>query len=288
VTDTFTNHFHTTPDGPRLHYRDYPAVGETTGVPVVCLHGLTRNVKDFEDLAPMIAALGRRVIVVSMRGRGRSDFDPQPERYQPLTYAIDLTGMLDALALEKVVFIGTSMGGLITMILASTMPERFAGAVINDIGPEISQIGLDRIMSNVSSRDPAASWGEAERRAKDANLETFPLRTDDQFWQDFARKTWIEMDDGRLRLDYDGAIIDQMGGGDPLPDLWPFFNALKEIPTLSVRGGITDLLTTETVAKMCAAKPDLATVNVPNVGHAPFLTEPEAWAEIKALLGRVA
>jgi pimeloyl-ACP methyl ester carboxylesterase len=264
VTDSFADHFHATPDGPRLHYRDYPAVGEATGVPVVCLHGLTRNVKDFEDLAPMIAALGRRVIVVSMRGRGRSDFDPQPERYQPLTYAIDLTGMLDALALEKVVFIGTSMGGLITMILASTMPERFAAAVINDIGPEISQAGIDRIMSNVSSRDPVANWAEAAQRTKDANLATFPTRTDD------------------------AAIIDQMGGNEPLPDLWPFFNALKDIPTLSIRGGITDLLTTETVAKMRAAKPDLLTVNVPDVGHAPFLTEPEAWAEIEALLGRVA
>ena len=287
MTDTFSDHFHATADGPRLHYRDYPAVGETSGVPVICLHGLTRNVKDFEDLAPMIAALGRRVIVVSMRGRGRSDYDPQPERYQPLTYAIDMTGLLDALGLDKVVLIGTSMGGMITMILASTMPQRIAAAVINDIGPEISQIGLDRIMTNVSSRDPVAGWDEAVRRARDANLETFPRRTDDAFWQNFARKTWIEMDDGRLRLDYDGAIIDQMGGDAPLPDLWPFFNALKNIPTLSVRGGITDLLTRETVDKMRAAKPDLATVNVPDVGHAPFLVEPEAWREIESLLGRV-
>ena len=284
----YSDHFFTTSDGPRLHYRDYDPVGDVRGVPVVCLHGLTRNVKDFEDLAPQIAALGRRVIVISMRGRGLSDFDPQTERYQPLIYAIDVVGLLDEAGLDKAVFIGTSMGALIALIIASQQSQRFAAAVLNDIGPEISSAGLDRIMSNVSSRDPAKDWDEAARRTRSDNQDVFPKRVEDAaFWHDLAHKTWIENDAGQLVYDYDGAIFDQMGGDEPLPDLWPFFEALHQIPTLSVRGEITDLFSQETLIEMKRRKPDLETVEVPDVGHAPFMTEPEAWQALEAFLQRV-
>ncbi|WP_417482394.1 alpha/beta fold hydrolase [Maricaulis sp.] len=288
MSQGYSDHFFATSDGPELHYRDYPAIGPVRGVPVLCLHGLTRNVRDFEDLAPRLAALGRRVIVASQRGRGRSDPDPQPERYQPLTYAIDMIGLLDALAIERAVFVGTSMGGLMMMIIAGQQPHRFAAAVFNDIGPEIASGGLDRIKANVSSRDPVTSWEAAAARSREANLAAFPKRADDQaFWLDFAHKTWVETGDGQIALAYDGAIVDQIDSSAVPPDLWPFWTPFQTIPTLLVRGGISDLLAPETVAEMKRLKPDLGFVEVPDVGHAPFMTEPEAWAAIENFITHV-
>ncbi|MBR9825192.1 MAG: alpha/beta hydrolase [Alphaproteobacteria bacterium] len=284
----FSDGFFTTADDLRLHYRDYPAQGGETGLPVVCLHGLTRNVKDFEELAPQIAALGRRVLVVSQRGRGQSDYDPQAERYQPATYAADMIGFLEGLSLEKAVFVGTSMGGIITMVVNALRPDLVASAVINDIGAEINEAGLDRIRQNVSSRDPVKSWDEAAERAKASNLEAFPLREGDaEFWDNFGRKVFVARDDGLLHLDYDGAITSKIDSTDA-PKLWDFWMpAFEGKPVLLIRGGITDLLTPETVAEMKARKPDMDFAEVPNVGHAPFMTEPEAWTAIKAFMERV-
>jgi len=289
MTDaSFTDHFFTTADGPRIHWCDYPAVGAETGLPVICLHGLTRNVRDFEDLAPMIAAKGRRVISISARGRGQSDPDPVAARYQPLTYAGDVIALLASIGLSRAVFVGTSMGGLMTFIIASLQPSLVAAAVINDIGPEIATEGLDRIKSNVSSREPATSWAEAAARTRLSNLAAFPKRdTDMAFWEDFAHKTWVEREDGSIALAYDGALVDQVDDGAALPDLWAFWTPFADIPTLVVRGGISDLLTPETVAEMKRRKPDLISVEVPDVGHAPFITEPEAWAAVEAFLDRV-
>lgn len=288
MSQGYSDHFFATADGPRLHYRDYPAVGGARSVPILCLHGLTRNVSDFEGLAPRLAALGRRVIVASQRGRGSSDRDPQAERYQPLTYAGDMIGLLDALKIDRAVFVGTSMGGLMTMIIAATQPDRLAAAVLNDIGPEIATAGLDRIKANVASRDPVATWDDAAARSREANLAAFPKRADDrEFWLDFAHKTWVELGDGRIGLAYDGAIVDQIDGSAVPPDMWPFWEPFNRFPTLLVRGGISDLLTAETAAEMRRRKPDLDFVEVPDVGHAPFMTEPEAWAAIEAFIQRV-
>lgn len=288
TTGMFSDRFFTNSDGLRIHYRDYPAQGPAGGVPVLCLHGLTRNVKDFEDLAPMIAAKGRRVIVASQRGRGRSDPDPQIERYTPPVYAADMLGLLDDLGIERAVFVGTSMGGLITMMVAGLQPQRIAAAVLNDIGPSISAPGLERIQQNTSSREPAADWDEAAARTREANLAAFPKRAGDgAFWRDFAKKTWIETADGQVALDYDGGIIQMIGGDAEVPDIWEYWEPFAAIPTLLVRGGISDLLSPATVAEMKRRKPDLDFAEVPDVGHAPFMTEPEAWAKIEEFLDRV-
>jgi pimeloyl-ACP methyl ester carboxylesterase len=288
MSQDYSDHFFTTADGPRLHYRDYAAVGETRGLPILCLHGLTRNVRDFEELAPRLAALGRRVIIASQRGRGRSDPDPKVERYQPLTYASDMIGLLDALKIDRAVFIGTSMGGLMTMIIAAHQPQRVAAAVINDIGAEISAIGLDRIKANIASRDPVKTWDEAAARSREANLAAFPERADDTaFWLDFARKTWTETGDGHIALAYDGAIVDQIDSSAVPPDMWPFWEPFRAIPVLLIRGGISDLLTAETAAEMKRRKPDLDFVEIPDIGHAPFMVEPEAWNAIEAFIARV-
>ena len=284
----FQDHFFTNTDGLRIHYRDYPAQGPVKGVPVLCLHGLTRNVTDFEELAPMIAAKGRRVIVASQRGRGQSDPDPQTDRYTPQVYATDMIGLLDSLDIKRAVFVGTSMGGLMTFVVASVQPQRIAAAVINDIGPSISRAGLERIQQNTSSREPAANWDEAAARTRDGNLAAFPRMADDEdFWLDFARKTWVDTEDGKVALAYDGGIIQMIDGDEPLPDMWEVWTCFLDIPTLVVRGGISDLLSEETLAEMKRRKPDLETATVPDVGHAPFMTEPEAWVAVSALLDRV-
>lgn len=282
MPEAFTDGFFTTADGPKIHYRDYAPVGAVTGVPVLCLHGLTRNVKDFEDLAPLLAGMGRRVIVASQRGRGLSDPDPVVERYHPLTYSIDMLGLLTELDIPKAVFVGTSMGGLMTMIIASQNPESLAGAVLNDIGPELAEAGLDRIKANTASREPVTRWEEAADRSKQVNLACFPNReNDDAFWLDFAQRCWGERADGKIALEYDGAIIDQLGKDGAPPDLWGLWDAFGPIPTLLVRGAITDLITPETVAEMTRRKPDLQVVEVAGVGHAPFMTEDDAWPGIK-------
>src|SRR5580704_8545928 len=204
----FTEHYFATADGPRVHYRDYPAAGPVRGVPVLCLHGLTRNERDFEDLAPMIAGLGRRVIVPSQRGRGLSDPDPKLERYNPGTYTADMLALLDSLGLDRAVFVGTSMGGLMTMIAAIQAPQRLAGAVLNDIGPELDPTGLARIRSYAGVAKSAASWPEAAAIAHEINGAAFPTQKDEAFWDAFARRTFRQEASGRLVLDYDPGIAE--------------------------------------------------------------------------------
>lgn len=286
-SEGFAERFFTTTDGPRLEVRDYPPAGAASGVPVLCLHGLTRNVRDFEELAPMIAALGRRVIVASQRGRGGSDRDPQPDRYAPPTYVGDMLALLSHLGIERAVFVGTSMGGLMTMIAAAMAPQRLAGAVLNDIGPEVDPAGIARIQSYVGRQPSVSDWSEAAAATRKIQGVAFPKETADAFWLKFARRTYRESDPAGLVLDYDAEIARTVRpGSDALSDLWPLFEALKPIPTLVVRGAISDILSAATVDEMRRRKPDLEVVSVPDVGHAPFMTEPAAWAAIQDFLRR--
>lgn len=280
----FTQSRFATRDGPQIEYRDYPPQGEPIGMPVLCLHGLTRNVRDFDELAPMIADLGRRVIVASQRGRGGSDPD-QPERYTPGVYTSDMLALLDHLGVEQAVFIGTSMGGLMTMIAAMLAPHRLGGAVLNDVGPELDPVGIARIQSYVGIARPVATWQEAMAYCRETNGAAFPTETSDEFWLDFAKKLFREVETGRIVLDYDPAIARLIvPGSEDLADLWPLFEALRSIPTLIVRGEISDILMPSTIEEMRRRKPDLQVATVPNVGHAPFLTEPAAWSAVKDFL----
>jgi pimeloyl-ACP methyl ester carboxylesterase len=287
TSDTpFTDDFFTTSDGLKLHNRVYEPVGEITGDPVLCLHGLTRNLKDFEDFAPHIAAMGRTVICATQRGRGRSDHDPQPERYTPAVYTQDMLDLLDHLEIERAAFVGTSMGGLMTMVAATMAPQRIARAVLNDIGPELDPVGIARIRAYAGKTEGRFdSWQAAADAIRAINGVAFPKETGDAFWLDFARKTCREADNGDIVLDYDKAIAESVAeGGDVDVDLWPLFEALKDTPTLVVRGAITDLLMMSTVEDMQRRKPDLEFVQVPDVGHAPFLTEPAALEKIREFL----
>lgn len=294
----FTDLFWTSGEGLPLHARDYAPMGEPTGLPVICLHGLTRNARDFEDLAPRIAARGRRVLAVDVRGRGLSAWDPQPLNYHPGTYAGDVVALLAATGIERAVFVGTSMGGLITMVLAAFKPEAIAAVVLNDVGPELSPIGLARIAAYAGGASRFPTWAEAVAYVRSINSAASPAY-DDADWDRFARRCFDEKDGGFvLACDPDISApikaaaaaaakdaADKTGAAALAPDMYPLFRALtKDRAVLLVRGGISDLIDPPIVERMCAQAPDMAVVEVPGVGHAPMLTEPQAWAAITDLL----
>jgi len=294
---SFTDFFWTSYEGLPLHARDYAAVGEGEKLPVICLHGLTRNARDFEDLAPRIAAMGRRVLAVDVRGRGLSARDPNPMNYHPGTYAADVISLLAAAGIERAVFVGTSMGGLITMVLTSIKPEAIAAAVLNDVGPELSPVGLARIAGYAGGASRFETWDDAVAYAKAINATAFP-DYGAEAWDVFARRLFDETDGGFV-LAYDpdisapikaaaeAAAKSQAESGQALapPDMYPLFRALaKDRPLLLVRGGISDLVDAGIAERMRAAAPAMAYAEVPGVGHAPMLTEPQAWAAIENLL----
>jgi pimeloyl-ACP methyl ester carboxylesterase len=280
-----------TVDGLALYARDYPPLLPETGAPVICLHGLTRNSRDFEVIAPRIAALGRRVIVPDMRGRGKSANDPDPAHYVPAVYAQDVLKLMDTLGVAKAVFIGTSMGGIITMVIGTTAPDRVAASVLNDVGPRLSTAGLARIASYVGHVQPVASWVDAAEAARATNGAAFPDRLDDEgFWDAFARRTFHARDDGQLELDYDPHIALAFADFDedaPPADLTPYFTALAAKPMLSVSGAASDILTADALAQMREVNPKLEIVSIANIGHAPMLDEPEAWDALLGFLARV-
>lgn len=273
-------------DGLTLHARDYPAAGGR--LPVICLHGLTRNARDFEELAPRIQATGRRVIAADVRGRGQSDWDPNPMNYHPGTYVADVIGLMAHEVIAQAIFVGTSMGGLIAMTLAAIAPQAIAGAVLNDVGPELSPVGLARIGGYVGQGRPVESWEDAAAYARATNGVAFPDLTDEG-WDRFARRIFRE-EGGRPVLDYDPAIalaFRPPAGAPPapMPDLWPLFGALTTgRPALLIRGGVSDLVDAAIADKMRQAAPQMAYAEVPRIGHAPMLTEPQAWSAIEAFL----
>jgi pimeloyl-ACP methyl ester carboxylesterase len=270
-------------DGLTLYLRDYPAQGPERGAPVLCLHGLTRNSRDFDGVAPFIAGLGRRVLTMDVRGRGQSDWDSDPTRYSPTVYSSDVVAALAELGIPKAMFVGTSMGGLITMIVASTQGDLIQAAILNDIGPVIDPRGIARITSYVGDTGPFASWDACAAQIKAMQGAIYP-DADQAFWLTFAHRCARETK-GTVAFDYDPAISKTMGAAAPPPEaLMPLFQALGAKPALVVRGALSDILSTDGVAAMQAAKPDLHVCEVARVGHAPTLDEPEARDAIAAFL----
>jgi pimeloyl-ACP methyl ester carboxylesterase len=226
-----------------------------------------------------------------MRGRGKSANDPDPAHYVAAVYAQDVVALMDKLSIAKAVFIGTSMGGIITMVLATIAPDRVAASVLNDVGPKLSAAGLARIASYVGRTQPVASWEAAADKAREIVGQAYPQRRDDMaFWTAFAKRTFHQRDDGLIETDYDPNIALAFADFDeeaPPPDLTPLFAALAAKPMLSVRGGISDLFGADVVDAMRAMKPDLETVTVADIGHAPVLDEPEAWDAVLDFLAKV-
>ena len=289
----FSHHHWQSADGLSLHFRDYPGGDGASSdgrPPVICLHGLTRNARDFEALAPHIAAQGWRVLVPEMRGRGRSAYAPDPSTYVVPTYVADLLALLGQEGIERFVSIGTSMGGLITMGLAAISPERIAAVVLNDVGPVVEPAGLERIKAYVGQGRSFPTWMHAARALAELHGETYPGYALED-WLAMAKRTMVLVSNGRIAFDYDMKIAEPIFASDQAavpPDLWPMLRALAGRPALLVRGAHSPILSAATLDDMAAALPGARSVTVPATGHAPTLDEPEVRVAIDAMLREVA
>jgi len=272
-------------DGLKLHYRDY--AGDASRPPIICIPGLTRNARDFEGVAARLAP-DWRLICVELRGRGESAYAKDSATYVPKTYLQDVEALIAELKLERFILFGTSLGGLITVLLAASAKQRIAGALLNDIGPVVETSGLEHIKGYVGRSRDWPTWLHAARFLAEAHGDRYPDWEIDQ-WLVGARRLCKLTPGGRIVFDYDMRIAEpfKLPGGEAGFDLWPAFRALDGIPSLIVHGEISDLLSAETVARMKAEVSTMESVTVPRVGHAPTLDEPEAQEAIDALLKRV-
>lgn len=238
-------------------------------------------------LAPRLAK-DCSVYVLDIRGRGSSGYAKDAMSYTPLTYLQDVAMMLDDLAIERFISIGTSLGGLVTMLIAATQPGRLAGAVLNDVGPEIDATGLDRIKSYVGQAANFPTWVHAARSIAATNSAVYPDWSLED-WLVMAKRTHRLTPEGRIVADYDSniALPFKIPGGEAGVDLWPAFDALKAVPTLVLRGQLSDILSARTARKMASRLNQGTVVTVPRVGHAPTLDEPVAVAAIEALIAGV-
>jgi len=283
---SWEDRYWTSRDGLKLHYRDY--AGPADRPPLVCLHGLTRNTRDFENLAERLAGEWR-VIGVDFRGRGGSEHDSESARYMPPVYAADVLQLLDELGVAEAVFIGTSLGGIVTMIVAGFAPQRIAGALLNDVGPQLDKAGLDRIRGYVGTPLLFESWDDAADRLSAKYGDVHPAYGRAE-WIRYAKRVAHETPRG-IEFDYDMAIAQPFNRMDDqaasASSAWPLFRGLAGKPVVILRGESSDLLSPEVARKMVEAVPDAELVTVRNVGHAPDFDEPESVAAVDRLLERV-
>ncbi len=270
----------------------------------MCLPGLTRNSKDFHELATQLAP-EYRVLCLDLRGRGQSEWDQKWRRYHPGTYIRDNWKLIDQLGIDKFVIIGTSLGGLLAMIMASQQPQRLKAIVLNDIGPEVDPVGYARILSSAGRHTAVKNWQEAAEQCREIYNPALPDMPR-EFWSTFAHKSYREAVDGTPELDMDpnigrairkGALVWRVltrlrklhllhqFAGIPI-DPWDAFNAVS-MPCLVLRGGISDFLSEGIVERMAAVKPDLKVATIPNRGHAPLLDEPVPLMAINAFLAQL-
>jgi len=274
---------YTSDDGLKLYARDYP--GPDSDAPcVLCLPGLTRNSKDFDELALELSSR-YRVICPDQRGRGRSEYDAQPGRYRPDRYVQDMHTLLQIAGVRRTAIIGTSLGGLMAILMVALFRDIVSGVVLNDVGPEVDPRGIARISSYVGKLSPVASWPEAVQRTIDINGQAFP---------DFTQNDWLGMTANTFRMengtpvsDYDPSISKGLAQGSATPDLWPLFQSLAGKPVTVIRGELSDILSEATLIKMHERLPEITSVQIDRVGHAPTLNESKARSAIFALLEQV-
>lgn len=262
-------------DGLTLHYRDYtnPASQQ---LPVLCLHGLTRNSGDFHHLANHLQKQ-RRVISPDLRGRGLSQHDPDMANYNPDIYAKDLWNLTESLGIHEFGIIGTSLGGWLAMLMQSQRPSAVAWVVMNDIGPELDPAGIARVAATAGTMPPVETFDQAVAQVSKFYGPIYPDWSEAQ-WQHFTKITYRPMTDGHydLRLDRNVGRASRRGLSGLSHDPWELFSQLESKPVLTIRGETSDVLAPKTLEKMGKTKPDLQTVIVPQRGHAPFLNEAEA------------
>lgn len=273
-------------DGLRLHYRDYP--GRSDRPVIVCMPGLTRNARDFEALALRLSPEWR-VVSIDFRGRGESAYAKDTMTYAPLTYVQDVERLLVDLKIDRFIAFGTSLGGIVTMLLAATGRAKLAGVLLNDIGPDIEAVGLARIRGYIGRSTSWPTWVHAARALGEANAGTYPAyKLDD--WLRMAKQLYRLTPAGRIVPDYDMNIAEpfRLPGGEAGVNLWPALEALVDVPTLIVRGELSDLFSAATATTMVSRLNAASLVTVPAVGHTPTLDEPEATAAIDKLLAQIA
>jgi pimeloyl-ACP methyl ester carboxylesterase len=269
-------------DGLRLFAREYTNPREDAPT-LLCLPGLTRNSKDFADLATHLATR-YRILCPDFRGRGRSARDPKAENYAPPVYVDDVWRLLDALTIDRVGVIGTSLGALLAMLMCAQAPQRISRVVLNDAGPELNPRGMARIAQYAGkSTAPMTSWSEAAQRIAENYGVCYPDFSAAD-WMDMARASCFRDIDGLIRFDYDADIALGLRTGTATPDMWPLFETLRGKPALVLRGEISDLLSEDIVSRMSARLPTLRTATIPGHGHAPTLNEPAARAAIDEFL----
>jgi pimeloyl-ACP methyl ester carboxylesterase len=274
-------------DGLRLHLRRYGTPAPRR-LPIVCLPGLTRSSADFHPLACAFgteAAEPRLVVAIDSRGRGRSDFDPNPENYSFPVELADVLAVLTALEIDRAIFLGTSRGGILTMLLGSARPTAIGGAILNDIGPVIDIKGLVRLKGYVGKLPTPRSFAEGAEILRRLGNARFTAMSAAQ-WEAQARRTWRETDTG-LVLDYDPRLAATLEAVDlerPMPPLWAQFDSLARVPLMLIRGANSDLLSVATVDAVRARRLDIDVLEVPNQGHAPLLTESDVIARIAAFV----
>lgn len=279
----YREHHYTSSDNLRLYYRDYG--GGDDAIAVLCLGGLTRNCKDFHDVALRLSA-NRRVICPDNRGRGRSAYDPNWRNYNARTYLEDIRHLLAVADVHRVVVIGTSLGGILGMAMAAAYPSLLAGLVLNDVGPEIERVGIEHIVEYIRVDRPQPDYERAIETIQ-AMLPNVKFR-DPAAWRKMVENTYRMGDDGMLHFDWDVAIVRPLvEPQEPTPDLWPLFRALRRVPVLALRGEVSEILSEATFLAMARAKPDLVQLTVAGTGHTPTLSEPEVQQAIDGFLARL-
>jgi pimeloyl-ACP methyl ester carboxylesterase len=282
---SFEDGYWTSGDELRLHYRDYP--GPKSRAPLICMPGLTRNARDFEPVAELLGGK-RRMIAIEFRGRGESAYAKDPMSYMPLTYAQDVDALLRELDFKKFALCGTSLGGIVSMLLAAQWKDRIAGVILNDVGPEIGKAGAERIRGYVGQGRSFETWMHAARAMAEAQGDVYPAYRLEE-WLRFAKRTCKLASSGRIVFDYDMKIAEpfKLPGGEAGVDLWPAFAMLEDVPMLILRGENSDILEKATAAKMVKKARQARLVTIKGIGHAPSLDELEAQAVIAEFLAAI-
>lgn len=290
MSQSFRDAFCQSADGLKLHAK---IIGpdSSTALPVLCLPGLTRTTEDFNEIARAIAADSarpRKVVAVDYRGRGLSDYDPDPAKYAVPNELGDVLAIAASQGIARAILLGTSRGGLISMALAAAQPQLLAGVILNDIGPELDIRGLMKIKGYLASPPPVTTWDDGARGMKDLFGSVFPSLTDAD-WMAWARRAFREKAGGGLERTYDlklARTLEDLDPASPLPQVWELFDKLGGIPLMLIHGELSDLLSPQGVQGMIARRPDIDVVTVPDQGHAPLLADKPTMDRIVAFCAR--
>ena len=290
MSDQFSDVFCQAADGLKVHAKVLGST-KTSTLPVLCLPGLTRTADDFDAVARALAnapGAARQVIAMDFRGRGLSGYDAKPENYNVVTECGDVIALLASLNIPRAIFLGTSRGGIVSMVMAATKPDLMAGLILNDIGPALEMKGLMNIIGYIANPPPRQTFDEAARGLKELFGNVFPT-LDDAGWMAWAHRAFREKAGGGLERTYDLKLSKTLEGIDannPSPPIWELFDKLIGKPLMLVHAELSDLLSPQGVADMVKRRPDIDLVEVPNEGHAPLLADEPTIERIIAFCAR--